>query len=65
MPRALTVAPRSNVYTGMLAMTCLSMFLGILFLSLEANEYGWETKPPAGPSITLPKATLARPDAGS
>ncbi|MGL6095545.1 MAG: hypothetical protein ACRC7O_07090 [Fimbriiglobus sp.] len=58
-----TDAPaRNDVYVGMLVLTCVAMFLGIGVLVTEGEEYGWESKPKAGPSITLPSLNSKSPD---
>lgn len=49
-------APAKNdVYTGMLALMCFGMVLGIAVLALELSDYGFATEAKGGPAINLPK----------
>lgn len=59
MAKARTAAPASKVYVGMLATTVFAMFVGILLLSLEANEYDWESQAKGSP-VNIPKVDAPR-----
>lgn len=51
-------APRRNdVYVGMLGLTCLAMFVGVVLLALELNDYEWKTEATKGPVLTAPVDT--------
>jgi hypothetical protein len=45
-------------YVGMLVLIAASMFLGIICMALEANEYGWDPKPKPTDKISLPSPSL-------
>jgi hypothetical protein len=55
---------RNDVYTGMLALICVAMLVGIFALVLEASEYDWVQKSPTTPGVTLPKSEPL-PEAGA
>jgi hypothetical protein len=54
--RLVDAPPKNDVYTGMLALTCFAMLIGIIALVLElSGDYGFEAEAKGGPSISLPK----------
>ena len=63
MPRVqVQVVRRNSVYVGMLALSCLSMLIGVLLLAFELNSYyDFQTAAKGGPAISLPKDTPRTP----
>lgn len=54
--RLIDAPPRNDVYVGMLGLTALAMFAGVVVLLLEfGGDYDFEQAPKAGPPISLPK----------
>ena len=54
--RLIDAPPRNDVYTGMLAVTCLAVLTGIVVLLLEfGGDYDFEQAPKPGASVSLPK----------
>jgi hypothetical protein len=52
--------PRSDAYTGLLAVSLVAMIIGCTLLYLDYQEYG-ETKPPPVPAAAAKTAPPAEP----
>ena len=54
--RLIDAPPRNDVYVGMLGLTALAMFAGVVVLLLEfGGDYDFEQEAKGGPPISLPK----------
>jgi hypothetical protein len=60
MARRVFAAPKNDVYTGMLAVTCFAILVGIITLAIEqSSDYDFEMEAKGGPSITLPTKDIS------